>query len=683
MSSPLAANPADAAALAEELARFRVIDSGRLTDLLAEFPGGGAAALAEFFVHRGALSPFQAQRALAGGARWLVLGPYHLTGEANPGTFGPVYAATHRIRPGEFRLRMFPLRSLWRARQAKQIARTLAATPHPAIVPLVDADSANGFHYLVWPHAEGEPLTDRVAATGPLPPEKVAEILAHLANALHACHVLKVAHGTITPRSVVLGVDGLPQLLEHGAGAILAENLAADESLLDTLSAAVATANVLEYAAPEFATSPGSPTATADQYALGAVGYFALTGQPPFPGLSRAEQLAAKAAGVPRPIEQVNPAVPPVLAAVIGRMLRPLPGERFPGLDLVRDRLAATAGLPEPIGPLTPDTVLDVPRGGRSNRKAAQTAGSGMTPPPARNDTDEPITIQSPKPVPAAPVQVAPPPPLRIGDTPSQTVFDTRRSVPPLPSPVAPASPPSPSAPTSPPRVASPVSTEEPAMSKLALNDPFGQENAPKTPKPAKPGKPSDPRSSVGAPVQYHTEAPEDPSSGPRPGLPVAPEPGEPPPSTDSMLWKKLKRNLMFWKAPTDVVQVSVFGPPSLTPGQPAKVSVYLHAPEAADSVHTLCRAFHHDAILIGTGYVTREVAREENVGVHFSVANAGVTKSMQTLVWRGQPHRLVFDLHVPWESPGGPAPGVVSIGIDNVRIGRIEFRLHLLPRKG
>jgi hypothetical protein len=220
-------------------------------------------------------------------------------------------------------------------------------------------------------------------------------------------------------------------------------------------------------------------------------------------------------------------------------------------------------------------------------------------------------------------------------------------------------------------------------MSKLALNDPFGQENAPKTPKPAKPGKPSDPRASVGAPVQYHTEAPEDPSSGPRPGLPVSPEPGEPPPSTDSVLWKKLKRNLMFWKAPTDVVQVSVFGPPSLTPGQSAKVSVYLHAPEAADSVHTLCRAFHHDAILIGTGYITREVEREENVGVHFSVANAGVTKSMQTLVWRGQPHRLVFDLHVPWESPGGPAPGVVSIGVDNVRIGRIDFRLHLLPRKG
>src|SRR5215471_11504845 len=141
MSSPVAANTLDAAVLADELARHRVVDSSRLSDLLVEFPGGSAVALAEFLVSHGVLSAFQAERALAGAARWLTLGPYRLTSEANPGTFGPVYAAAHRDKPGEFRLRMFPLRSLWRARQAKQLARSLAATPHPVVVPLIDADS--------------------------------------------------------------------------------------------------------------------------------------------------------------------------------------------------------------------------------------------------------------------------------------------------------------------------------------------------------------------------------------------------------------------------------------------------------------------------------------------------------------------------------------------------------------
>src|SRR4051812_25734979 len=167
MSFPVAANTMDAAALADELARYRVVDSARLTELLAKFGGGGPAALAEHLVHRGALTAFQAERALAGEARLLALGPYRLTGRAGHGTFGPLFAAVHTSKPGTFAIRALPLRSLWKARQAKQLARTLAASAtHPAVVPLLEVDSANGYHYLVWEHVEGERLTDRVAASG-------------------------------------------------------------------------------------------------------------------------------------------------------------------------------------------------------------------------------------------------------------------------------------------------------------------------------------------------------------------------------------------------------------------------------------------------------------------------------------------------------------------------------------
>lgn len=648
MTSPLAANPVDAATLADELARYRVVDSSRLTELMAEFPGGEAPALADYLVRHGALNAFQAERALAGGARWLNLGPYRLVGEANHGTFGPVYVAVHRDQAGvEFRLRMFPLRSLWRARQAKQIARALAAPPHPVIVPLADADSANGLHYLVWPHAEGTPLADRVTATNPLPANEVIGLLIHLSNALHSCHLLKVAHGTITPQAVVLGTDGLPQLLEHGAGAILAENLATGESLLDTLSATVAMENVLEYAAPEFIASPGAPTATADQYALGAVAYFALTGHSPYPEGSRTEQLSAKLTRSPRPIAEVNPSVPSILAAVIDRMLSPVPGERYSSLADVRNHLAALDSWPTPpaAGPPSVDTVLLTPTSARRGRME-------RSPEPAKTEV----------------------PPSHSDETPGHAACGTRPERPlPVPPPLPEASPASP-APSSPSRPVLPR-TEDPAMAKLAVPESPG---AGEIPKPKK----RDPRTSVGSPIHYHTETPADPSSALQPALPgEPPAPGEPP-LTDSVLWKKLKRNILFWRASQEIVQVSVFGPPSLTPGQPAKVSVYLHTPETSDSVNTLCRAFHHDAVLIGTGFVSREVVREEELGVHFSVANAGVSKSLQTFNWRGQPHRVVFELHVPWESPGGPAPGVVSIGSDSIRIGRIDFRLLLSSRK-
>lgn len=644
MSTPLVANPVDAATLADELARFRVVDPGRLAELVAQCPPCGGAELADFLVRRGALNAFQAERALAGGARWLVLGPYRLVREAAAGgTFGPVYVATHREKPGEFRLRTFPLRSLWRARQAGLIARSLASPPHPAVVPLVDADSDNGLHYLAWPHVGGMPLSDGVAPGRPMPVAEVVGLLVHLGNALHACHLLRVAHGTITPQAIVLGADQTPLLLEQGAGAILAENLAGNESLLDTLSAAVALETVLEYAAPEFVSRPGPPTPAADQYALGGVAYFALTGRPPYPAASRGEQLAAKLAGPPRPIAEVNPAVPPALAAVIDRMLSPNPADRFPTLAEVRNRLA----------------VLDACReAGTAPHAAADTLLLTPNARRLRGERDDPP---------------APGSHARLVSTPALSSFATRpltpRPSPALPPPNSPQSPPSPPRPASPP-------TEDPAMAKLADPAATGAGDPPK------PVKKSDPRKTVGSPFHYHVETPANPSTGLQPALPEAPpEPGEPP-LTDSVLWKKLKRNILFWRAATEVVQVSVFGPPTLTPGQAAKVSVYVHQPEASDSVHTLCRAFHHDAVLVGTGYVTREVARDEQVAVHFSVANAGVAKSMQDMVWRGQPMRLVFDLHVPWESPAGPAPGVVSVGIDSVRVGRVEFRLLVTPRK-
>src|SRR5207302_1171661 len=70
-------------------------------------------------------------------------------------------------------VRVFPLRSLWRARQAQQLIRGHAALPpHPSVVPLVGAGSANGFHYLAWPLVAGPTVADRVAADGPLPPNR-------------------------------------------------------------------------------------------------------------------------------------------------------------------------------------------------------------------------------------------------------------------------------------------------------------------------------------------------------------------------------------------------------------------------------------------------------------------------------------------------------------------------------
>jgi serine/threonine kinase PknH len=720
MSSLLAANTVDAAALADELARFRVIDPKRLTDLLSDFSGGGPVALAEYLVHRGVLTTFQADRALAGESRAIVLGPYRLTDLAGVGAFGPVFAASRRDKPGEFRLRVFPLRSLWKAREAKQVARTLAIVQHPAVIALLDADSANGFHYLVWPHVEGEPLTERVELSGPLTPRETIGLLAHLADALHACHVRKIVHGALTPRSIVLDRNGLPRLLELGAGAILAANLADEESLLDTLSGSIAATEILKFAAPEFVADPSGTPAT-DQYALGAIGYFALTGEPPFATASLTDWLAAKVTDKPYPLSDVNAAIPTDLAGIIDRMLRPNPEDRFSGLDEVQDQLAGIAGgaglvaEPSPTVDATSPECLplfahrDPSRSGGS--VSWSTPPSGIADLPTRDESDASITFELPPPIPESappikcrtdkailPDEVVAVPSSRSLDTPSLGVHETEPTryqeypgntreagflqreleVPINSSPLHDESQIDATSPSSPAARMSPAQSEDLHMSKPVWPDPFAGSNG--STMPPKTRTPVDPRKGAYTPVHYHTETVDEEAGLSDPGQTAT---SDDRPVTDSVLWKKVKRNLLFWQKPMDVLRVSVFGPASIAPGQSAKVSVFLHTPEATDSVRTLSRAFHHDSELIGSGYVAQEVTRETALGVHLSVANAGVSKSLLTLIWRGQPHRLVFDLHVPWESPSGPAPGLVSVGRDNVRIGKIEFRLTLLPRKG
>jgi hypothetical protein len=175
--------------------------------------------------------------------------------------------------------------------------------------------------------------------------------------------------------------------------------------------------------------------------------------------------------------------------------------------------------------------------------------------------------------------------------------------------------------------------------------------------------------------VQWHHTSREEPDA-------TDPAPTGTDQPTNAALWKKVKRNLLFWQAATDAVAVSVFGPPAVEPGQTVELTVFLHRPDAGDNVRTLSRAFQQGAEPLGTGHLMCEVSRMAELAVHLSVANAGVAQTLFKFPWHGQPHRIGFELHVPWESPEGPSPGLVSVGLNNVRIGRIEFRLNVLARK-
>ena len=656
MPPTLTATTVDAATLAEELARYRVVEADRLTAALAGFAGGGPVALAETLVARGVLTPFQAGRALAGEARGLALGPYRLTGVHGLGTLGPVFRARRTGRGGgEFVVRAMPLRSLWQAKEAKKLARALAALPpHPGVVPLVDADSANGFHYLVWPVTPGGTLFDRVRATGPLAPGEAATLLAHLLAALAACHAGQAVHGLLSPHAVAPAADpgGVPRVLELGAGALLAANLAAAESLFDTMTAAVAVAGALDYAAPEWRADPTAPTAAGDHYAAGAVGYFALTGRPPGGPDSAA-------------LADLNPAIPADLAALVERLLCPDPADRFTSADEARDAFAAATGHQDLMNLICPPSE---PLAAAASRRAGERTdgsrhgalswggGTAGALPPARDDSD--ASIQFDLDIPPEPTVGPGGPSFAEATDDDSGVFAREPGAPPYPADRGRAAfPPGPPAAVVPQR----------SLLLGAPTDEKGRRGF--VPPPLLPAAPLAPGGG--------TRAKPAPPDSARTPLPPPPAPLPPPASkSESLAWKSLKRKVLFWQEPADAIRVSVFGPATVARSESPRVTVYLYPPAAADSVATLARAFQQGAVLLGTTAISHPVVRGSRVAVHLAVAHAAVTSPLGKFKWQGQPQRVTFDLVVPWEAPGGPAAGVVSVGQDDVRIGKAEFSL-------
>lgn len=681
----------DAAALADELVRFRIVGAERLSELLAAFTGGGPAGLAEFLVNRQAITPFQAARALAGETNFLAPGPYRLTAVLRTGTLGPVFRATHVSKPGTFAVKLLPLRSLWQARQAKQLTRTYSRfAAHPGVVPLIDADTANGFHYLVWPATDDRPFAERLDGADLMPPVEVATILARLAEALGDCHARNLPHGAITPHAVGIAPDGAARLLDFGVGALLAQNLAAAESLFDSFTLSQAVVEMLDFSAPELLADPTQLTPAADLYSLGAVGFVALTGKRPAGEPSLTLRLLARQIGDKPIVREVNPDVPRELAQVVDRLLAANPAERYADAAEVRELLTAAVERMDPLRPVLlapgaaslcdqhrartvdPGHALNAAPASRGSGSAAWgVPGSGVARAAERDASDASITFDlPPEPAPDALIR-----PLESVDTPRSSLNETRPESTPLSRDHKSRSRISPS----PAQSASPAQTDGPNMAKTKAPDPFDPaahplpKDPPLTKRPATPPPDMTP---LPTPVQWHTGGDPDPDA-------PAPEANAAPAHANSVLWKKVKRNLLFWQAPTDPVVVSVYGPVTAVPGTTVRVTAFLHHPDSTDSVQTLSRAFEHDAELLGTGNLAREVAREATVGVHLSIMNAAATRSLMEVVWRGQPLRLSFDLHVPWESPPGAAPGLVSVGLANVRIGKAAFTLNILPRRG
>jgi hypothetical protein len=175
-----------------------------------------------------------------------------------------------------------------------------------------------GHPFLVMERVDGETLS--TSGGTPLGIERVHEIGSQVASALAAAHAAGIVHRDIKPGNVMVRADGTAKVVDFGLARV--ETGAVRARTAGSLSATEPGTLVgsLGYMSPEQARGCEVDGAS-DVFSLGVVIYELATGVHPFQAGSPAEVLQAVLSHTPLSADQVDPAVPAPLAALLERML--------------------------------------------------------------------------------------------------------------------------------------------------------------------------------------------------------------------------------------------------------------------------------------------------------------------------------------------------------------------------
>lgn len=216
-------------------------------------------------------------------------------------------------------------------------ARIMRRAESDRLVRVLDVgELPDGRPYLVMTYASGGTLFERLE-DGPLPVGEALRVAAEVARGVAVLHDLGTLHRDVKPSNVffheervLVGDLGLAKAIAHGSGFTIV-------------------AGSPGYMAPEQAQLGGRLDERADVYALGALAYHMLTGQPPTLPASIQAVPRAAAQPVARP-SKLRPAVAAAVDATVMRALAPAPGRRWPSAVAFADALdaARTARQPRP-----------------------------------------------------------------------------------------------------------------------------------------------------------------------------------------------------------------------------------------------------------------------------------------------------------------------------------------------
>ena len=173
-------------------------------------------------------------------------------------------------------------------------ARHAAKVNHEGIADVYDYGEDSGNAFLVMELVPGESLATILEKEKSLAPNRVLEIVAQTARALHEAHSAGLVHRDIKPGNLLITPTGEVKITDFGIARV------ADQVSLTATGQVMGT---VQYLAPEQATGKPATPAT-DVYSLGVVAYEAISGKRPFSGETQMAIALAQINEPPPPLDE-------------------------------------------------------------------------------------------------------------------------------------------------------------------------------------------------------------------------------------------------------------------------------------------------------------------------------------------------------------------------------------------
>jgi serine/threonine-protein kinase len=211
---------------------------------------------------------------------------YQVVSRLGKGGMAVVYKANDRLLGREVAVKLLRTDTTADPVAAKRLvreAKAAASLHHPHIITMHDVGERDGKVFVVMEVLVGQPLADLMEAEGAVPVERALAICEQVASALVVAHAAGIVHRDIKPENLFLlnrGVSGdFVKMLDFSIAKLPMQMVSA------ALTRAGSVFGTPHYMAPEQVEGKSAVPQT-DLYALGAVLYELVCGEPPFDGAS-------------------------------------------------------------------------------------------------------------------------------------------------------------------------------------------------------------------------------------------------------------------------------------------------------------------------------------------------------------------------------------------------------------